>query len=139
MAAYASTVGLHRLFSLRHDFPDAFHLLPHAPTGAAQTAEIDLGPEHFPHFLSDLNLTVAASTLYLQPRTKTAVNTTGLTMTVNGTPDNAWTTLPNTTLRTATIPLSGLLLRHWTVKITGGKLDPNDAADVLLLVNCTAQ
>jgi hypothetical protein len=139
LTAYASSAGMHRLFSLRHDFPDAFHLMLHPPAGSAPTAEIDLGPEHFPHFLAGLNLTVGASTLYIEPRGKPAVNTTGVTMTVNGTLGGAWTTLPNTTLRTASISLSGLLLRHWTVKVTGGKLDPNEVNDVLLLVKYMVQ
>lgn len=134
---YASTVGMHRLFSLRHDFPNAFHLLLH-PSGPAQIAELDLGPQHFPHFLAGLDLALAGGSLYLQPHGAEAVDTTGVKIAVNGSNAGSWSTLTQTTLRTAQLSLSGTPLKHWTVKVTSGSLDPAEVRDVLLLVGYTA-
>ena len=48
LTAYASTAGMHRLFSLRHDFPDAFYQLLNPVGAAAQQTRVKLGREHFP-------------------------------------------------------------------------------------------
>lgn len=129
----ASTTGLERAFSLRHDFPDAFHLLMH-PAGATQTTDIDLGPQHFPYFLSTLDITASGAAIFLQSRTADPVDTTGLKLKIGGTTASTWSTPPGTTLRTAPATLSGPLHKSWTIQVTGGALEPADVADIFLLV-----
>ena len=132
LTAYASSTGMHRLFSLRHDFPDAFHQLLN-PAGPAQQTHIRLGHEHFPYFLSTRTLNITGASLFIQPQGAAPVDTTGLTISVNDNPNAAWTTRAKTNLRSADIPASGPALADWTIKITTGHLDPTAVSDVLLL------
>jgi hypothetical protein len=133
LAAYASTDGMYRLLSLRHDFPNAWYKLLH-PTGAAQETEFTLAQQHFPYFLSGRALSVVSASVYIQPKGSDPVDTTGLTISINGTGTTSWTTLAKTTLRTADVPVAGLALRSWSVEVTGGRLEPSVANDVLILL-----
>jgi hypothetical protein len=135
LTQHAATVGLHRLFSLRHDFPSAFHQLMH-PSGAQQVT-FELGRQHFPYFLSDRTINLGGVSAYLQPTGKDPVNTTGVALTVNGTATGPFATLPKTNLRTTDVTLSGPALKPWTVEVTTGKLDPAEVGDVLLLLRYT--
>src|SRR5262249_19902922 len=130
LTAYASTTGMYRLFSLRHDFPNAFQLLLH-PAGPIQSTDFVLGAQHFPYFLAGRDLTVGGVTVYLQPRGVDKVDTTLLNLTVNGTSVGGWTVPPQTTLKAAEAPVSGPALKDWTVKVTAGQLAPDKIADVL--------
>lgn len=132
LTAYASTAGTHRLFSLRHDFPDAFYQLQH-PGGTAQETRVRLGREHFPYFLSTRTLTIAGATLFIQPQGADPADTGGLAISLNGNPASTWTTPPKTNLRSADIAASGPALTDWAVKVTAGHLGPAAVKDVLLL------
>jgi hypothetical protein len=136
LTAYAATAGIHRLFSLRHDFPDAFNQLLH-PADTAQETHIMLGRQHFPYFLSGQNLTIASASLFIQPQGPDPADTTGLTISLNNVPTTAWTTPPNTNLRSADIPAGGPALVDWTVKVAAGHLDPGAINDLLLLFKYT--
>jgi hypothetical protein len=133
LTAYASTAGMHRLFSLRHDFPDAFYQFLNPVGAAAQQTRVKLGREHFPFFLSTRTLNMTGTSLFIQPEGAGPVDTTDLTISVNNNPNAAWTTPPKTNLRAAEIPASGPALTDWTIKITAGKLNPVAVNDVLLL------
>ena len=137
LTTYAATAGMHRLFSLRHDFPDAFYQLLH-PADTAQETHITLGRKHFPYFLSGQTLTIASASLFIQPQggrprrhhrpELSRSTTTRLT---------TWTTPPNTNLRSADIPVSGPALADWAIKVTAGHLDPDAVNDLLLLLKYT--
>jgi hypothetical protein len=129
---YASTAGMHRLFSLRSDFPDAFYQLLN-PTGTGQQTVVKLRPEHFPYFLSTRTLDIAGASLFIQPKGTDPVDTTGLTISVNNNPNAPWTTPAKTQLRSADVPAGGPALTDWTIKITAGRLDSAVVNDVLLL------
>jgi hypothetical protein len=129
--------GLKRLFSLRHDFPNAFQVLLH-PSGGTQVAEFDLGAQHFPYFLAERELTLSGMTLYLEPTADTPVDTSGLSVTVNGTAASPWTPLAGTALQSADVPVSGEVLQHWSFNVTGGTLDPANVEDVLILIEYVA-
>jgi Tc toxin complex TcA C-terminal TcB-binding domain len=136
LAQHAATVGLHRLFSLRHDFPSVFHQLMH-PSGA-QAVTFELGPQHFPFFLAGRAIASGGLSVYLQPVGKDPVDTTGLAIKINGTATGPFSTLPKTNLRTADAAVSGPALKPWTVEVSAGKLEPDDVSDVLLLIRYTA-
>jgi len=133
LTTYATTAGMHRLFSLRHEFPDAFYQLMN-PIGGAQQTQFDLGTQHFPYFLSSRTLTVARASLFIQPSGQTAADTTGLKITVNGTQAASWTTPANTNLSTTDAAVSGPVLTSWTINITDGHLDPDTVGDILILI-----
>jgi len=135
LTQYAATLGLHRLFSLRHDFPSAFHQLMH-PSGSQQVT-FELGRQHFPYFLVDRPLNLGGASVYLQPTGKDPVNTTGIALKVNGTAAGPFATLPKTNLRTADVAMSGPALKPWTVEVTAGQLDPAAVGDVLVLLRYT--
>jgi hypothetical protein len=132
LTAYASAAGMHRLFSLRHDFPDAFYQLQHS-AGSTQETHVKLGREHFPYFLSTRTLTITGATLFLQPQGADPADTTGLAISLNGNPAATWSTPPKTNLRSVEIPASGPAITDWAVKVTAGHLDPATVSDVLLL------
>jgi hypothetical protein len=135
LTQHAATVGLHRLFSLRHDFPSAFYQLMH-PSGA-QKVTFDLGPQHFPYFLSDRTINLGGASAYLQPTGKDPVNTTGVALKINGTATGPFATLPKTNLCTTDVTISGPALKPWTVEVTTGQLDTAAVGDMLLLLRYT--
>ena len=122
LTQHASTVGLHRLFSLRHDFPSVFHQLMHAD--GAQKVTFDLGRQHFPFFLSDRAITAGGASVYLQPAGKEPVDTAGLAIKVNGTATGPFSTLPKTNLRTADVAVTGPALKPWTVEVDHRRARP---------------
>jgi hypothetical protein len=66
---YATTNGLFRLFSLKHEFPNAFHKLLNPEAEEAQETEFSVEKHHFPHFLIDRDLTITPLTnVYLKPK-----------------------------------------------------------------------
>ncbi|MGO9507522.1 MAG: hypothetical protein ACLPXZ_09330, partial [Mycobacterium sp.] len=132
LTAYASTAGMHRLFSLRRDFPDAFYQLLNSG-GTVQQTHIKLAKEHYPYFLSTRTLNITGAGLFIQPEGADPVDTTGLTISVNNNPNAAWTTPAKTNLRSADVPTSGPALTDWVIKVTAGHLDPAAVSDVLLL------
>jgi hypothetical protein len=134
LTTYASTNGMQRLFSLRHDFPNAFQQLMHPP-GPAQTTQLVLGAQHFPYFLSKQTLTVAGVSAFLEPTDADPVDTTGLKLTVNGTGSGTWSVPAGTALKKAEVSVSGPALKTWTVAVTKGTLDPTAVADVFVLVS----
>ena len=133
LTTYASTTGMHRLFSLRHDFPDAFNRLLH-PVGTAQETTFDLGRQHFPYFLSGQNLTISGVSIFISPNGADPYDTTGLTLTINGTQTQTWSTPGRTNLRTAEAPLSGSAVGPWTVKVAAGQVDTANLNDLLVLL-----
>jgi hypothetical protein len=135
LTQHASTVGLHRLFSLRHDFPSVFHRLLH--TEGAQTVTFELGAQHFPAFLSDRTITAGGAAVYLQPAGNDPVDTAGLALKVNGTTTGPFSTMPKTNLRTADVAVTGPALTPWTVEVTTGELAPDKVSDLYLLINYT--
>jgi hypothetical protein len=135
LTQHASTVGLHRLFSLRHDFPSVFHRLLHAE--GAQTVTFELGAQHFPAFLSDRTITAGGAAVYLQPAGNDPVDTAGLALKVNGTTTGPFSTMPKTNLRTADVAVTGPALTPWTVEVTTGELAPDKVSDLYLLINYT--
>jgi hypothetical protein len=136
LTTYAATAGMHRLFSLRHDFPDAFYQLLH-PAGTAQETHITLGREHFPYFLAGQTLTITSASLFIQPQEADPADTTGLAISLNNNLATTWTTPPKTNLRSADISVSGPALADWTIKVTAGHVDPASVNDMLLLLKYT--
>src|SRR5262249_50327401 len=133
----ASSDGLFRLFSLRQDFPDAFALLTHQPQGS-QSVTITLGPQHFPYVVSSLALAGSGATVYLEPTGPTPVDTSALHLRLNASSAPKWSPVPNTSLGSAPVAMSGPLTASWSLSVPTGKVDPAEVADLLLLVRYTA-
>jgi len=135
---YATTTGLHRLFSLRHDFPDAYAKLRTA-TGNTQTTQIEIAATHFPFFLSSQQLSASTMSILLRPKAADPIDTNGLTLSVNGARNSAWNTPPSTKLRSADFAISGPAIATWKIEITSGHLDPAALDDVFILLKYKLQ
>ena len=138
LTSYATTTGLHRLFSLRHDFPDAYAKLRTA-TGTKQATQIDIAATHFPFFLSSQQLVASTVSILLRPKATDIIDTNGLTLTVNGARSTTWSTPPDTKLRSADFAVSGPAIATWKIEITTGHLDPANLDDVLILLKYKLQ
>jgi hypothetical protein len=64
---YCTTNGMVRLFSLRHDFPNAFHSLFNPQSGNLQNCEFVIGSARFPYFLQDKEIVILQTKIYLKP------------------------------------------------------------------------
>ena len=133
LTAYASTAGMYRLFSLRHDFSDTFYQLMRS-AGGTQRTSFTVGEQHFPFFLSGHAITTMGTSLFLQPTRLSKIDATGLKITLNGTEAASWTVPAKTSLFTADVAASGSALRQWTLEVTGGHLRGEDVGDILVLV-----
>ncbi|MGH7845743.1 MAG: neuraminidase-like domain-containing protein [Candidatus Binatia bacterium] len=140
----AATAGLYRLFSLRHDFPNAFHRLLNPTVGAVQSSEFEVTWQHFPYFLKELkdredkDLSISELAVYLKPKAKDPIDTAGLALTLNGANVNGgWTLLPSTNLREGKVALPGSPLKKWTVAAGIDGLDKDAVEDILLLIKYT--
>jgi hypothetical protein len=138
LTSYATTTGLYRLFSLRHDFPDAYAKLRTA-TGTKQTTQIDIAATHFPFFLSSQPLSASTMSILLRPKATDPIDTNGLALTVNGAHNSTWSTPPNTKLRSADFAVSGPAIATWKIAVTTGHLDPANLDDLFILLKYKLQ
>lgn len=104
--------GLYRLFSLRHEFPNAFHKLLN-PTGEEQVTEFEVTRQHFPYFLADKELKISEMTFYRQPKDKTPIETFTLMMNPNVDEDP---------------------IKKWTLNASGNGLNQEELDDILILL-----
>jgi len=133
---YAASGGLYRLLSLKHEFPNAFHQLLH-PSGTTQTTEFELSKQHFPYFLADKDLgLVSPVTVYLKPKGKDRVTTTGLTLKVNNTNVSSWSNFAEN-LKEGTVSFSGNPIKKWAISAGTNGLDKEELDDILILLKYT--
>jgi hypothetical protein len=108
--------GLARLFSLRHDFPNAFHRLLNPSAGEEQETEFGLTRQHFPYFLTGHDLELSAMNVYLEPADGAEIETAGLVLTINGIEVSpGWSQVPGTTLIQSTVSVSGSPFTNWSL------------------------
>ncbi|BAZ33812.1 hypothetical protein NIES4074_63260 (plasmid) [Cylindrospermum sp. NIES-4074] len=137
LTTYATQSGLYRLLSLKHEFPNAFHQLLH-PSGTTQTTEFELSKQHFPYFLADKDLTlVSPVTVYLKPKGKDSVKTTGLTLKVNNVDVSSWSDFTKN-LKEGTVSVSGNPIKKWEITTGTNGLDKEELGDILILLKYTA-
>jgi hypothetical protein len=132
---YAAEPGLYRLLSLKHEFPNAFYRLLN-PSGPEQTTVFELTGRHFPHFLAGRNLGLSAVGAYLKPKGEDAIETGGLTLTIdNSTPIDLNNSGPN--IKDGMVDISGgpiSPIGHWIVNAGANDLDKETLDDVLILL-----
>ncbi len=135
----ASTVGLYRMLSLRHEFPSTFHRLLN-PIGATQTAEFDLTEQHFPYFLAGKSLLISEVSVYLQPKGEDPVDTSGLILKVNSDEiRGGWSRLRlnATNLMEGRIQSSGDPIKTWVIDAGVDGLKKDELSNILILVKYT--
>lgn len=137
--------GLPRLFSLRHEFPNAFHKLLNPAAGADQRIEFELGPQHFPHFVSGRTLALAEDdnvTIYLKPKDKKEIPLS-VSISINDVDFVLRDPLPNSEMPTASASLSdtdsSLPVGTWTIDAGINGLKKEDLDDFLILITYTIE
>lgn len=135
LSDFAASNGLFRLISLKHDFPNALYKLLY-PSGATQTTEFELGKNHFPYFLADTDLTLSSVKVYLKPKGKDPIDTTGLTLKINNVNTSPWSTFGNN-MKEGSVSLSGSPIRKWTIDSGANGLDKEELDDILILLKYT--
>lgn len=138
LTQFATGTGLFRLFSIRHDFPATWQQLTHPTAGTPATTSFDVAAQQFPYFLAGRPLDIGDVTLFLQPAGTGPVDTSTLTLSVNGTTASAWHVDPASTMASCTVAATGPAIGTWSVGVTAGTVDPAKITDVLLLVRYTA-
>ena len=125
--------GLFRLFSLKHEFPNAFHQLLH-PAGTTQTTEFELSKQHFPYFLADKDLILVSPVkLYLKPKGKDRVTKIGPTIKVNNKAIVSWIDFAEN-LKEGTVTILGNPITKWSINAGANGLDPEKLDDILILL-----
>jgi hypothetical protein len=143
LTAVASSPGLFRLFSLRREFPTAYHRLLN-PVAVGQSTDLEVTPQHFPYFLAAQKTfapKAVKTTVYLRARGAESVDMQ-TQLSLNGVDCGPWTFVdPNDPKTTSTIQAvldtGSPVVGTWTITAggAGGKgLDKEVLDDVLILL-----
>lgn len=133
--------GFARLFSLRHDFPNAFHRLLNQ-SGPQQAIEFDITPQHFPYFLTDLwadgRVSLTQVMVYVQSTDTHPIDMSTRTLTVNHTNvSEGWSLVGKTALQQGRFLLSNSPIGRWSIQVTGNSFEREKLDDILLLLTYT--
>jgi hypothetical protein len=133
-----SATGLPRLFSLRYDFPNAFHRLLNPSPGSPQFTEFEVSRQHFPYFLSEKNLQLTGVTVYLKPKTKGA-SIDPSEFELNDVPPtgNKWEPHFEGSLLAGAFAFTDSPIKKWAIKDGPPGLNKEQLEDILLLLNYT--
>ena len=132
LIAYSETDGLSRMFSLQHEFPDAFHQLL-ATTELPQLAEIEIKQQHFPYFLSNHDLLMSEVTIFVRRKVVDKLNLSNLT--VKG-KEVVWDSTKDIgDIQEGSIEsFSGSPLGIWRIEKEQEELRKDEVADILIVV-----
>jgi hypothetical protein len=137
---FATSTGLFRLVSLKHDFSNAFYKLLNPSTGNVQRTEFTIGKNFFPYYLMNQVLALTSATIYLKPKGIEPINTDALTFKLNNTDVNSnnWELVPDTiikdSLKNQTLAFSGKPDKVWTIDAGTDGLDKEQLDDILILI-----
>ncbi len=135
---FASTTGLYRLFSLRHEFPSSLHKLLNPSPNLVQTTEFEVTKQHFPYFLTDRSLTLSEVYAYLKPKGTDPIDTTGLTLQINGSKiTGTWGILQTKNLKEGKFSLTGDPIKTWTINAGIDGLKKEELDDIFVLLKYT--
>jgi hypothetical protein len=131
----ASATGLPRLFSLRQEFPDAFHRFLNPSPGSPQFADFEVTSQHFPYFLSEKNLQLTSVTVYLKPKTKDSpIDPSEFELNDVPPTEDKWNPHFEDNLRAGEFTLTESPIKKWTIKAASPGLDKEQLEDILLLL-----
>lgn len=137
---HATSHGLHRLLSLRHDFSGTFHRLLDTTD---QQSEFTISKQHFPYILADKDLILDKVTILLKPVAGTTV-TVPSNLKINGNNTVSWSAaedieLPGAAgntdkIKGGTVNLTGSPVKQWTIEAGTGGFDKDNLEDILVLI-----
>ncbi len=144
ITAYATDTGLFRLFSLRHEFPDAWARLTAPPPPAPEHVGFTLIDAHFPHLFRGCDVMIGATTLFLSPKPGAAVAPPALSLNDKNV---KWVSDSDIArpgdkeeqdkLKGGTVALDGPAIRDWRFDGGVGSVDPTTTDDLLILLRYT--
>jgi len=132
--------GPTRLFSLRHEFPNAFHQLLY-PIDLIPQTSFSVVQNHFPYFLSGSELKVSEVQVFMKIKGTDEVNLTANAFKLNQTaPSGAWSDFPGgftdgkNMIKNATIPLQQNPLGEWSITMGENTIDLERMEDIIMIV-----
>ncbi len=138
--AYTQSEGVYRIFSLRHEFPAAFHLLLHSDP---QKTEFEVGKMHFPYVFMDKILSMELVKIYLKPKHSQSIAVPASlkindSNTVVFSPDDD-IAQPGSNENTNKIKGGSFNtnddpIGKWTIEAGNGGLDTNNLDDVVVVI-----
>ncbi len=131
LSEYASN-GLHRLLSLKHEFPTALHQLLN-PTADIQSTEIELEMKHFPYFVSGNQLDIDTVTVFLQARDSSRLEATKYDLQIRGEKPVLWEDFGEN-MNSSIYQIKGPALGTWEITENNNKLVDNELEDILILL-----
>jgi len=140
---YASATGLFRMFSMKHEFPDAFHRLLFS-TANPQTVEFDLLQNHFPYMFAGKDLALSNIRIYLKPVIGETITTTGLSVKLNAFSISSWSDFPNDgsvtpdlLLKEGSASANGTPLKKWKIDAGNNGIKKEEVDDIIIVMKYT--
>ncbi|OQY99735.1 MAG: hypothetical protein B6D35_08670 [Candidatus Brocadia sp. UTAMX2] len=148
LTAYATSNGLYRLLSLKHEFPSALYKLLNPQAGATQTTVFSVEKSHFPYLFIDKTLNISEPKIYLKPKQGFSISTPP-SMNINAAP-NAVTWEPSEDIempgrtdpeidkmKCGKVSISGNIPITWTIDAGANGLNKDELDDILILMKYT--
>jgi hypothetical protein len=142
ITSYATTNGLFRLFSLKHEFQNSFHQLLNPATGANQETEFTVDKNHFPYLLIDNNLNIVQTKIYLKPKKGLSL-VPPTTLNINGANTVTWNAADDIMssssgekdkMKAGTASLSGTPIKTWAINVANNGLQKEYLDDILIMI-----
>jgi hypothetical protein len=129
--------GLFRLFSLKQDFSNAFHLLIKGPNNP-QATQFEMTSQYFPYMFAGKTPEITEVRLFLAPKEGKTITTAGLNLVVNEeAAGGAWANFKQTEIKTTLYGISGSPIGLWTMDAGNNGLKADEIDDVLILLRYT--
>ena len=129
-----------RLFSLKQDFPDAFHQLMNPVEGGQQSIEISISKNHFNRLFASRTINVQEAVVILQPKEGKTI-TTPAAFTFDNVSAGSWLGVFNGEMKKTTIPLADDYdpVKKIAIKTNGSQpsdpgLKKDEIEDVMILM-----
>ena len=139
--------GIPRLFSLKHEFPNAFHTLVGSPTNSAQVTNFEIKKQHFPYFVAYRALELADGKnvfIYLKPKDNKKIDSSNLVLNIKASGpgsndetveviDGKWND-EKLNIKTGSVSISGDPRRLWTLDFGINGLTKDELEDIFILI-----
>jgi len=137
LLSYASSPGLFRLISLRHEFPTSLHRLLESISESEKSTEFETDKRYFPYFLAEKELDLTSVECFIQYKTDQLADNSDLDLKINSTDAGRWTVFGKN-MKKSSVAITGNPSRRWTLEISGGTIDNETVEDIFLLLQYTA-
>jgi hypothetical protein len=138
--AAAADKGLFRMFSMRYEFPEAFHRLINN-NATPQTVELELLRNHFPYMFSGKDLSLKGARVFLKSIKDQSVTTSGLSLKLNNFTISSWSDFPNDgsvdapyILKDGSVNMNGTPYKKWKIDAGANGLKKEEIDDIFIVM-----